>query len=220
MYSVIIRVKNEERYIGHAIQSCLDFLIKPELLIINDNSKDKSLYIARLFANVDKVNKNTNYCNLRILDIENYTPGKALNLGVNESTNENILILSSHCIIKTFNEELITKNLSDYGVLFGNQIPYYHGKRIRKNYLWSNFGDQEVINLWSNQEDRYFFHNGASIFKRDILLNNPFDEMLAGKEDRYWANHWIKKKNQIIYQPQFAVDHHYTIEGNTWKGIG
>ena len=58
------------------------------------------------------------------------------------------------------------------------------------------------------------------IFKKEILVKNPFDEELAGKEDRYWANNWIAKKNKILYQPAFEVNHFYTSEGHTWKGIG
>ena len=222
MYSVIIRVKNEEKYIGHAIQSCIDYLQNPEIIIINDNSKDKSLYISRLFVTnqnfLDKVNKN--FCDLKIIDIEDYTPGKALNLGVKNAKYENIIILSGHCIIRKFNEAKIKKNLQNFDVLFGNQTPYYYGKRLNKKYIWSNFVDKEVTNMWSEMEGRYFFHNAASIFKKETLKTNPFDEKLAGKEDRYWANKWINKGKKILYQPEFSVDHFYTIEGNTWKGIG
>ena len=141
MYSVIIRTKNEERHIGEAIQSCIDFLEQPEILIINDNSNDKSLYICRLFISNNNLDKkpNSNYCNLKIINIETYTPGKALNLGVKKCTNENIIILSSHCAINKFENSLIKKNLDQYGVLFGNQIPYYYCKRMRKDYIWSNF---------------------------------------------------------------------------------
>ena len=77
MYSVIIRTKNEERHIGEAIQSCIDFLDQPEIVIINDNSNDKSLYICRLFISNNNLDKkpNSNYCNLKIINIETYTPG-------------------------------------------------------------------------------------------------------------------------------------------------
>lgn len=222
MYSVIIRVKNEERYIGHSIQSCIDHLENPEIIIVNNKSKDKSLYISRLFVyneNLsDKIEKN--FCDLKIINIEDYTPGKALNLGVKNAKNENIIILSGHCIIRKFNTDLIKKNLDQFGVLFGKQNPYYFGKRINKNYIWSNFVEKEIINMWSEMEGRYFFHNAASLFKKEILKKNLFDEKLAGKEDRYWANRWIKKGNKILYQPEFSVDHFYTLEGNTWKGIG
>ena len=40
--SVIIRNKNEERWIGHAIQSCVDHLDDPEILIIDNKSTDES----------------------------------------------------------------------------------------------------------------------------------------------------------------------------------
>ncbi len=222
MYSVIIRVKNEETHIGQAIQSCIDFLENPEIIIINDNSSDKSLYVCRLFISNNNLGRsqNANYCNLKIFDIEEYTPGKAINLGVKYSTNEDILILSSHCKIIKFDNSLIKKNLEEFGVLFGNQIPYYYGKRIQKNYIWSNFIDKEEVNMWSKSEGRYFFHNAASLFKKSILIENPFDEELAGKEDRYWAKKWIKNDKKILYQPNFAVNHFYTTEGHTWKGIG
>ncbi len=222
MYSVIIRIKNEESYIGEAIQSCIDFLKDPEIIIVNDNSRDKSTYICRLFIannNLERTQK-SNFCKLKIIDIKDYTPGKAINLGAKNCSSENIIILSGHCKIIKFNANLIMKNLEDYGVLFGNQNPYYYGKRINKNYIWSHFVDEPEINMWSKLENRYFFHNAASIFKKEILINNPFDENLAGKEDRYWARDWINKKNSIIYQPEFAVNHFYTSEGHTWKGIG
>ena len=84
--SVIIRNRNEERYIGFAIQSVLDHFNNPEILIIDNNSCDGSLEIAKSF----------NFANLKIFKIVDYTPGKALNLGAMESTYDNILILSAH----------------------------------------------------------------------------------------------------------------------------
>ena len=54
MYSVIIRIRNEEQHIGQSIQSCIDFLGNPEIVIVNDNSTDKSMYICRLFISNNK----------------------------------------------------------------------------------------------------------------------------------------------------------------------
>ena len=42
-FSVIIRSKNEERWIGHAIQSVIDNLPNNEIIIVDNNSIDKSL---------------------------------------------------------------------------------------------------------------------------------------------------------------------------------
>ena len=82
--SVIIRTKNEERWIGYAVQSVLTNLKKPEIIIIDNNSTDETLNIIGLFTQ-DKMlgdKKNRNYTNIKIFKIDDYTPGKALNLGV------------------------------------------------------------------------------------------------------------------------------------------
>ena len=77
------------------------------------------------------------------------------------------------------------------------------------------------MNLYSDLEDRYFFHNALSTMKRETLLNRPFDEELWGKEDRYWATDVIEKdKRSILYDPSFSCNHFYTSDGNTWKGVG
>ena len=74
-FSVIIRAKNEEQWIGHCIQSILDQLKQPEIIILNNNSKDKTLEISRSFMQ-DKTLKNTkinSYSNIKILNIDDYT---------------------------------------------------------------------------------------------------------------------------------------------------
>ena len=47
--SVIIRCKNEERWIGHCIQSVIESLNKPEIIIIDNKSKDETLSIIKSF---------------------------------------------------------------------------------------------------------------------------------------------------------------------------
>ena len=53
--SVIIRNRNEERWIGHAIQSILDRLYKPEIIIIDNKSTDKTLDIVKKYGMITKV---------------------------------------------------------------------------------------------------------------------------------------------------------------------
>ena len=48
--SVVIRTKNEERWIGHTIQSVIDKLYKPEIIIVDDNSTDNTLQIVKSFV--------------------------------------------------------------------------------------------------------------------------------------------------------------------------
>ena len=53
--SIIIRNRNEEDFIGFAIQSCLDFFDKPEIIIVDNNSTDSSLEIVNLFSDRTKI---------------------------------------------------------------------------------------------------------------------------------------------------------------------
>ena len=99
--SVIIRVKNEERWIGHAIQSALDTLNGPQIVVVDNNSTDESIDIVRSFRHDPALEKNEKrYADVIITSISDYTPGKALNQGVANCRFDNILILSAHCVIR------------------------------------------------------------------------------------------------------------------------
>jgi rhamnosyltransferase len=220
-FSVIIRTKNEERWIGHAIQSLLDNLYKPEIIIIDNNSTDRTLDIIKCFIEAPLLEKTSeNYTNIKILNIKNYTPGKSINLGVKKCTRKNVMILSAHCVLKEYNEKLLIDSLKKNVCVFGNQIPVWNGKKISKRYIWSHFGNKKKQNLYSKLENRYFLHNALAVYKKDILKKIPFNETLTGKEDRYWANKIIERKLNFLYDPSLLAEHHYTTNGNTWKGLG
>lgn len=219
--SVIIRVKNEEQWIGHCIQSVLDIIDKPEIVIVDDYSTDDSLKISSLFLEDPNLDNNSkNYTKIKFIKINNYTPGKALNLGVKNCSNPYILIISAHCILKKMNTNSLINYLEDNVAVFGNQIPRLNGKKIKKRYIWSHFIDKNISNMYSKLENRIFFHNALSFFKKKTLLKYPFNEKLTGKEDRYWAQHVVYNlKKKILYSPDFEVDHNYTVRGNTWKNF-
>lgn len=208
--SVIIRCRNEERWIGHAIQSAIDFFPKCEIIIVDNKSTDDSMEVVRMFET---------WHNIKRIDIEEYSPGRSLNLGVKNAMNENILVLSSHCAIKKFNYDMF-KSLDDYVAIFGNQIPIYRGKRLNKRYIWSHFADKSVDNMFSKIENRQFLHNAFCIYNKSFLLKHPFDESLFGKEDRYWAIDMVEQGHKYLYTPDLECEHYWTPNGATWKGIG
>jgi len=219
--SVIIRTKNEERWIGHAIQSVLSNLNKPEIIIVDNYSTDETLNIIRLFIQ-DKMlgdKKNKNYTNIKVFKIDNYTPGKSLNFGVKKATKEYVLILSAHCQLQKINLKKHIHELSKFHCIFGKQDPVFKGKKVLKRYIWSHFQDKKIINMFSKFENRYFLHNALAMYKRKTLLKNKFNETLAAKEDRYWVNAQIKNNKKILYDPGLSAIHHYTELGNTWKGL-
>ena len=64
-YSVVIRNKNEEKYIGYAIQSVVDFLgDKIQLVIVDNESSDESIRIVQTFdyLNISWLNISLSKC--------------------------------------------------------------------------------------------------------------------------------------------------------------
>ncbi len=214
--SVIIRCKNEERWIGHAIQSIIDFFDNDsEIIIIDNNSNDNSKHIISLFSN-----NNVNKINIKYLNINSYTPGKSLNLGIKQCSNDIVLIMSAHCILKEINYNKVLKLLEENVAVWGKQIPIYYGKKInRKRYIWANFEDKDSINYFSKGENRYFLHNALCFYKKSVLEKYPIDEKLIGKEDRYWAIDRINKGENIYYDSELICYHNFTENGATWKHI-
>ena len=96
--SVIIRCRNEENHIGLSIQSVVDHLKNPEIIIIDNESTDESMKVVSLFDkyNIKKYSLNGNY-----------TPGKALNFGVGKA--KNILVIDDsediHYLLEVFFED-------------------------------------------------------------------------------------------------------------------
>ena len=219
--SVIVRVRNEERWIGHTIQSIIDHLPGSEIIVINNESEDESIQIVKHFITDTNLKNNDllRYADIKIFDIKDYTPGKSINLGVSKSSRKYNLVISSHCIINKINIESLIKDLQNYKSIFGKQIPVWNGKKIIPRYIWSHFKNNKVENMYSELEKRYFHHNAIAIYERDFLIKNPFDENLQSKEDRYWAENIINNNYKILYDPSLEVYHHYTANGNTWKGL-
>ena len=211
--SIIIRNRNESEYIGFAIQSVIDHIKDPEIIIVDNQSTDESMKIVSLFDkyNIKKYNINGNY-----------TPGKALNFGVKKASNNIILVLSAHAQITTINIEMLSQWFRHGHVaVFGNQTPIYKGKKITKRYIWSHFINTTKENLYSKIEDRQFLHNAFCFYNKEFLLSSPFDENLSGKEDRYWAADIVKKGHKYLYDGFYQkCNHFWTSGGATWKGIG
>lgn len=207
--SVIIRCKNESDFIGFAIQSVLDFMYQPEIIIVDNNSTDDSMDVVRLFAYNN---------NISTINIDKYSPGKALNIGVESCNNNIILVLSAHCSINHI-EGNISDDLTHNVAVFGCQKPIFKGKKINPQYVWTHFLEEPVINMWSDIEKRYFFHNAFCFYNRTFLLDHPFDEKWYSKEDRHWANDIIPQGHSILYNPEYKCYHFWTPNGATWKGF-
>ncbi len=86
--------------------------------------------------------------------------------------------MSAHCILKNIDYQKHVEDLKIYKGIFGKQNPVWNGKRITKRYLWSHFVNVSKKNMFSKLENRYFFHNAISLFKKKTLQKYPFHKKL------------------------------------------
>ena len=155
LVSIIIRTKNEEKW----IVSCLNSIFqqnykKLEIIIVDNYSHDKTVNLAKKF-------------NVKIIKIKKFLPGKALNKGIIKSSGEYIVCLSAHCIPKNdFWLIKLIQNLQNkkVGGVYGRQEPLPYSSSYDKRDLLNLFGLDKKIQIKDP-----FFHNANSAFKKKNL---------------------------------------------------
>lgn len=203
LVSIIIRTKDEERWISQCLNSVFGQQYKDfEVILVDNESQDKTLEKAKQF----KIAK--------VVKCSEYLPGKALNIGIKEAKGDYIACLSGHCIPVNDNWlGNLVKDLEDDKTagVYGRQEPMSFTSDSDKRDLALVFGlDRRV------QVNDSFFHNANSMIRRDIWQKVPFDEKVTNIEDRVWAQKVLKMGYGIIYEPDASVYHYHGIhqDGN------
>ena len=200
LVSIIIRTKNEARWIDHclsaiATQSIQDY----EIIVVDNNSDDSSVRIAKKYTD-------------KIVNVTEFYPGKAINQGIRASSGKFIAITSGHCIpknnswLKKLIEPLENDSSGLLAGVYGRQEPLSSSSALDKRDLTVVFGLDERI-----QRKDSFFHNANSAFRRDMWEKFPFDENTTNIEDRLWGAEVIKNGYHIFYTPHASVYHYHGI---------
>ena len=197
MISIIIRTKNEERWIGSCLeavsrQSRSDF----EVVLVDNNSTDKTVDKALQYG-------------VTLVTVDEYKPGAAINSGIKAAQGDIIVVLSGHCIpVDEHWLGNLVKNLDDDTVagVYGRQEPLAFTSALDKRDLLITFGLDRRIQIKDS-----FFHNANSAFRKSVWSQYPFDEQVTNIEDRIWANKVQEAGFKIIYEPTASVFHHHGI---------
>jgi len=200
--SLIIRTKNEERWIGSCLSAVFEQTYKNfEVILVDNQSIDRTL------------EKSSRYPLKEIVNISDFRPGAALNSGIKVSSGEYIVCLSGHCIPvnEYWLEELVKTLESDelFAGVYGRQEPMAFSKPADKRDLMLVFGLDKRI-----QQQDSFFHNANSIIRRELWEKVPFDDDLTNIEDRVWAQEMLKGGYKLAYEPLASVYHYHGIHHN------
>lgn len=199
--SIIIRTKNEERWIGACLSSVFSQTYRDfEVILVDNESTDRTVQKAQQFDLA------------QVVTCRNYRPGKALNLGIMSSRGERIVCVSGHCV--PVNDRWLAslvRNLDEEGVAaaYGRQEPLAFTSDSDKRDLAIAFGLDRKVQLKDS-----FFHNANSVIRRDLWNMVPFDEEVTNIEDRVWAREILNRGWKIVYDPEASVYHHHGIHHN------
>ena len=200
--SIIIRTKNEERWIVSCLKAVYGQTYNNlEVVIVDNESTDKTIEKTKKFKGIKYVN------------VKEYLPGAALNDGIRVSSGEYIVCLSGHCIpVNEFWLENLVNTLeedSSYAGVYGRQEPMSFSTPADKRDMLLVFGLDRKVQCKDS-----FFHNANSILHRSLWNKVPFDSEISNIEDRIWAQEMLNLGYKIAYEPEASVYHHHGIHQN------
>ncbi|MCW5888398.1 MAG: glycosyltransferase family 2 protein, partial [Anaerolineales bacterium] len=156
MISIIIRTHNEERWIRECLRRIQQQTIQDvEIILVDNRSTDQTVARARQI-----------YPEIKLVTIEEYLPGLAINAGIRVAQGEYIAILSAHCLpVKDDWLATLIANCEDPQVagVYGRQIPTSYSSPQDKRDLLVTFGLDKRI-----QKKDLFFHNANSLIRRAL----------------------------------------------------
>jgi len=196
--SIIIRTYNEERHIGKLLDGIEKQILEPginvEVIVVDSGSTDSTVYIAmRMGAKVIKIEKN------------NFSFGKALNIGCKNSNGEVLIFASAHVYPVYNNWVSILLNQfknKDVAIAYGRQI----GNEK------THFSEHQIFSKWfpsiSDFDQNHPFCNNANCaIRKSVWENQPYDELITGLEDLDWANKIKAKGYKIVYLSDAMIVH-------------
>lgn len=188
--SIVIRCYNEGQHIEKLLKGILEQTIEDvEIILVDSGSTDNTVEIASRYP-------------VKIISIapEDFSFGRALNLGCQEAIGEFIIIASAHVypVYRDWLEHLLSpfkdsKIALVYGKQQGNEITKYSEHQVFAKWFpnRSNF----------NQEHP-FCNNANAAIRRSLWHKLPYNESLTGLEDLDWA----KRARQLGYKIAYVAD--------------
>ncbi len=200
MLSVVIRSKNEAKWIGRCLFALSQQrLAEVEPILVDNASTDGTREIAERVG-------------ARIVDISDadFTFGRAINVGFEAARHPYVAVLSAHClpVDELWADYLVAAARLDDGVAgaYGRQEPLPDSSAFDKRDLWLTFRDQRL-----HQTRDAFFHNANSVVPMAVWREHPFDEGIDGQEDREWGQRMIAQGYSLVYEPHARVYHFHGI---------
>lgn len=214
--SIIIRTRNEERWIGTTLKKLFEQTYKNfEVILVDSGSKDKTLEIARRFP-------------VSVIEIpeREFSYPHALNVGMENSHGEFAVLLSAHSVpiddAWLANGLRIIKSNEKFMGVYGflRSLP---GSTLAdkihidlKYWIWVWLFDTREYVARKPGMGVLGFTN--AIIRRKLWTEHRFDEAVgAGGEDGEWAGYWFDRGYTAFRTDLFTVRHSHGLGFRAWQ---
>lgn len=195
--SVVIRCYNEEEHIGRLLSGIIhqDFdMDQMEIIIVDSGSNDATIDIASKYPT-----------KIVTIDSSEFTFGRALNLGCQESTGDFLIFASAHIypVYKDWIKQMILPFRDEkvglvYGKQRGNHVTKFSEHRVFAKW----FPDQSDFN-----QSHTFSNNANAAIRKELWQNIRYDETLTGLEDLDWSKKIFQLGYKIVYNAKAEIIH-------------
>jgi glycosyltransferase involved in cell wall biosynthesis len=193
--SIIIRCYNEEQHIGRLLSGIMQQTVQDiEIIIVDSGSTDATVPIASRYP-------------VKILSItpEEFTFGRALNLGSSVAQGEFIVIVSAHVypVFDDWLEQLLRPfDVPNVVLVYGKQRGGETTKYSEHQVFAKWFPDHSVA-----KQGHPFCNNANAAIRRSIWEQLHYDEALTGLEDLDWTKRVMALGYSIAYSAEAEVIH-------------
>lgn len=193
--SVVIRTLNEAKMLGLVLQALQSQTLQTqEVIVVDSGSTDGTVEIAKEFG-----------ATIIPIQREQFSYGRALNIGFEACQTEMIVALSGHAVpaqpdwMQTLIQPL---KAAEVGAVASRLVPYPN-TALHNHWLALPF----YLNLRYRKNALWLFWNTATAYRRDVWMQLPFDEEMDGCEDREWAIRAKAHGFDVVYEPKAVVLH-------------
>lgn len=185
--SIVVIVRNEEKRIHDFLESLIiqEHVCENEVIFIDGDSSDNTVKIIKEYAD--------RYQFIRFIECSTYGYSYQRNIGVVNAKGEYILYVSGDTILS---KNLIKKYLSyvnKYDVIQGTIVNTDNNSTLSKNFYKIC---SKLYNNHINTNCETFSTVNVCI-KKELLLNEKFDETLNSFEDKEW---FLKYEKLVRYK--------------------
>lgn len=193
--SVIVRARDEAPSIGR----CLGLVGaqagvgRPEVVVVDNGSRDGTAEIAAAAG-------------ARVVELarEEFTFGRALNIGASVATGEVLVALSAHAFpVEAGWLRRVVRTLEDPGVACASGDAYGpDGQALT--------GPVRQDLALARRRPEWGYSNAAGGFRAALWRERGFREDLPGSEDREWSWYWLARGMECVIDPALVVRHDHT----------